>query len=805
MPVEDAVIATKQVTQHIAPVLQGDIAPFASGDVTAGSEFEMQAVVQGPAHSVDLPQVVRESNFYTNLERQFESGEASPSSLQRIEELFGDRSQQVWPNSWVRLPIANLSEAARRTLEHDLRHDKSSPNKGPRTDVSRFFLTDQNGRKMLRIPVSYLLKLALADATNCTPPLENSIQNVGRRLQQCYLNDNVSPEILSYYVSAPTSQQSLGKLVAHEAAIRYLLTQLLVSWSNGPLGLRDSGQEVVVYCSARPPVTQQRFSECLPDTFYRELFTSPCLSGWDIGEDKQHYMRSCHEILSRSRWHAITKLREHGAIHTDLVVLPNLCDASLANNGVHVTLGSRMLGEMFSNHRHVDEKRIGDLTTKIVEHFLPLFVGTYSAAPYRIDFENFHAEKVLGFLPHQLHSTHLRMFWRRWKKKARNRVFRKTLSPSGFRRFDRLLAKLFRLRGDYVPDFRLLDYFVSPLSTHESPALSGRVGSDERLKNDLAEMGIYDTRLPLYSLYRQRFVDAVGYSGFEGRHYSLFPSWRNDFAPAVDLQALVTSFAVSKALTGELTHDDIPDSPFEESERRQFVFASAAGVPTVYVRSHTKNQFLRHVLAQTAKTRMSRRYPGFFRVPVTEYRHALVNILTAEMSHTANKDSQTELLHDLSTRLKQTQQNSAAGRLTRQVLNSISGRSNPMQTSGEVFNVASDSYLRTQLRQNHTLEAYKMLMNYWTHEVKLDSNINRQLGLIGLGVSGPVRFLKRLRGKVVDENYSRDDLLTLIRLILITIDQSEAAYEGIPSKSATKTSRDHQSTRLTGLHAASIH
>ena len=40
-------------------------------------------------------------------------------------------------------------------------------------------------------------------------------------------------------------------------------------------------------------------------------------------------------------------------------------------------------------------------------------------------------------------------------------------------------------RGDRVPDFRLVDYPVSLLSTDESPALDGRLGNTERLKKDL--------------------------------------------------------------------------------------------------------------------------------------------------------------------------------------------------------------------------------------------------------------------------------------------------------------------------------
>ena len=56
-----------------------------------------------------------------------------------------------------------------------------------------------------------------------------------------------------------------------------------------------------------------------------------------------------------------------------------------------------------------EEKRLGDLAIKIYEHFLPLFVGTYSAAPYRIGFTQFHPERLLSFLPHELDFTHLRL------------------------------------------------------------------------------------------------------------------------------------------------------------------------------------------------------------------------------------------------------------------------------------------------------------------------------------------------------------------------------------------------------------
>ena len=43
------------------------------------------------------------------------------------------------------------------------------------------------------------------------------------------------------------------------------------------------------------------------------------------------------------------------------------------------------------------------------------------------------------------------------------------------------MARTFRLRGDYVNDFRLIDYLVALLSTDESPALNGIIGNDEKM------------------------------------------------------------------------------------------------------------------------------------------------------------------------------------------------------------------------------------------------------------------------------------------------------------------------------------
>ena len=117
-------------------------------------------------------------------------------------------------------------------------------------------------------------------------------------------------------------------------------------------------------------VCQQKvLSNCISDSFYRELFMNPCLSGWNNGEEKHEYMHLCHQVLSRSQFNAVLKLREAGIITNNLVSLPNLSNISLANNGTHVSLGSLKLSSLLSDSssgytRH-HEKYLGDLVVKI--------------------------------------------------------------------------------------------------------------------------------------------------------------------------------------------------------------------------------------------------------------------------------------------------------------------------------------------------------------------------------------------------------------------------------------------------------
>ncbi len=762
---------------------KGDLAsrlPFCGNDVTAGSEMELQAAVAGRRESVDLPQAIERSNYFAHIIRRAKVGDSPASLANSLERFVSSNEEQVWENSWVHFPRCRLSPLADQVLQRDLLADKSHPERGLRGDQDRYLMAGPGGEDHLRLPISYLVKLALADVLGSQSDLPQIVQQTGWRLMGHFLNDNTSPETFSFNVLSLRPEDGLGRAVGREAAKRFALTHLLVQYANIRFGLAESGQRAMIYAAPHPPRRQKELNTLIPDALYRELFMSPCLSGWDQGEEKHRYMHLCHEVLSRSQLNAVAKLRDAGIIPHNLVVLPNVSNTSLANNGTHISIGSNLLTARRAAgdkaYGVAEEKFVGDLAVKISEHFLPLFVGTYSAAPHRLGFADFHPEQALGFLSHELDFTHLRMLWRRWRKKASLSILGRSVTPFGPVWLDRLFAGLFRLKGDYVSDFRLIDYPAWLLSTYQQSAWDGRLGNQERLKQDLAEMGIFDNRMSLYLLIKLREYSTMGFTGFESRQYSLFADYQEDMGRAADLQTLVTALAFKYMAQGRINHHHIPNNPLAESERRQMFFASALGIPTFFVRKNSRNLLLRRILKRTAQLRVSRRYPGYVRVPVDEYRKALLQTLIDDGADLVESLNLKETLNDLRLRLERPEEHGAFGKLNAGILKGI-GKSAAMKVPAEEFNRSAEDYYRGPLRQRHLGEGFDVLADDFCNlEKRQAGNGEHHLALSQLlDGRNASDYFKVVRRDLLTDRAPQQVLSRTINLLLLSVAADSAS------------------------------
>jgi hypothetical protein len=272
---------------------------------------------------------------------------------------------------------------------------------------------------------------------------------------------------------------------------------------------------------------------------------------------------------------------------------------------------------------------------------------------------------------------------------------------------DRAIARVLRLKGDFIPDFRLLDYMTTLMSSHRCPALNGELGNDLRLKRELESMGVFHHSMSTYLLYKQRSFEVMGFSGFEGRFYSLFDSLEEDMRPAATLQQLLSALACKLILTGRVTHAAIPDTPEVESERRQVFFATAIALPTFFMRRDTGNALLQELASRADSARPSRRYPGHLRVHVLEYRLGLLDFIEREGADLVEMFGAAGLLADLRARILDPRLG-AAGKLTRRVLERT-GAPSPLSLRGREFNMAAEDVYRGELRLAYLAEALEYL------------------------------------------------------------------------------------------------
>jgi hypothetical protein len=132
-----------------------------------------------------------------------------------------------------------------------------------------------------------------------------------------------------------------------------------------------------------------------------------------------------------------------------------------------------------------------------------------------------------------------------------------------------------------------------------------------------------------------------------------------------------------------------------------------------------------------------------------------------------------ETLADLERRVQEPKRFSAAGRLTQGILDQA-GAIDPMQLSGQEFNMAAERYYLQTLRRRHMAEAYDVLLED-CRRLEREENVaggpyrKALKDILGdIPASGLVMDFRR---NLPDEDKSDDRVRRLIHLLLLTIHQ----------------------------------
>jgi len=275
--------------------------------------------------------------------------------------------------------------------------------------------------------------------------------------------------------------------------------------------------------------------------------------------------------------------------------------------------------------------------------------------------------------------------------------------------------------------------------------------------------------MSFYMPVRLREEQRDGYSGFEARYYSLFPSYDRDMAPAASLQQFLLALAYRLALQGEVTHQEIPDDPTSESERRQPFFFAAAGVPAFYVHRDSRNQFLRTLLLNCKKTRPSRRHSGYFRISIRDYRRALLVYIQQAASDLAEAMNMQATLGDLAARCDDKQQE-ASHRLLRSVLGDSA--KDAMHIEAREFNRMAEDFYREDLRREHLREALVHLHEDVVQLERSGSDDVRQCMRHGVRIQDAARFLRDIERRMPGDYLSPKEIAALLNLLVLLTEHS---------------------------------
>jgi len=175
------------------------------------------------------------------------------------------------------------------------------------------------------------------------------------------------------------------------------------------------------------------------------------------------------------------------------------------------------------------------------------------------------------------------------------------------------------------------------------------------------------------------------------------------------------------------------------------------------------------------------------RVYNSEYLLGLTKFIRDEAPDLIEMFGLRNTVDDLLTRLRDSNEYSASGRLTRSILETLAGKS-PLKEDAEDFNRAAERYYRTELKIKHLVES----LNFLGEDIaELESEMFSSKEPFKEALSYTLKekslkdFFESARRDVLSENASTNVLIKLINLVIITVYRDCEKSSGILGSNVT--------------------
>jgi hypothetical protein len=156
-------------------------------------------------------------------------------------------------------------------------------------------------------------------------------------------------------------------------------------------------------------------------------------------------------------------------------------------------------------------------------------------------------------------------------------------------------------------------------------------------------------------------------------------------------------------------------------------------------------------------------------VRTREYQRALLRILRSDAADLVEALGLESTLDDLALRLEYPEERSAAGRLTRGILDKA-GAASPLGLDAREFNLCAEAYYREDLRRRQMEEGLQVLVEDLRMLDRRAVTVGQAGGVrTAAGERGSAAFVASVRDDILWERASLEDVQRLVTLVVFSV------------------------------------
>ena len=182
------------------------------------------------------------------------------------------------------------------------------------------------------------------------------------------------------------------------------------------------------------------------------------------------------------------------------------------------------------------------------------------------------------------------------------------------------------------------------------------------------------------------------------------------------------------------------------------------------------------ILCRVKKTRQSRRYSGYTRIHLKDYKLALLDLIHHDGQGLIENLNLKGVMTDTESRIRSPKTDSTGGKLLNKILASEKS-SNPMKIDGRIFNEQAEQFYIETLRKQHIMEGFHLFSEAVSQsDFRQAPEIETAVTAI-FGASDPAKGVDETRQAFLADNPPLDKMMNTLFLMILFINHETNRFD----------------------------